>query len=492
MSTPTATHIEFEDMQGLARFGHGHLADSLFLLVAINDAVAARTWLRQAPVSSAEIQAERPDHVLQIAFSAAGLRAIGVSDELVNGFSPEFLEGMAGSSNRSRRLGDYGSNDPARWHWGQPQSPVIHLLLMLYANEGQMDSWRQEIENSVFSRAFGLLYELSGTLHSHREPFGFIDGISQPDIDWHSSVTRGGRNRVKYDNALAAGEVMLGYKNEYGLYTDRPLVNLDEEPRGIALPRAEELPEQGDLGRNGSYLVLRELEQDVAGFWGFLDSVAHGDSDKREAIASAMVGRTREGEALVSGAGLNDFDYDQDPFGRQCPLGAHVRRANPRSGDFPAGTSGLLSQLIRLLGFKRNHPRDDLIASARFHRLLRRGRPYGPCRAKSAPQAVAPDSGGAGLLFVCLGANISRQFEFVQNAWLASNKFAGLSGESDPLLGNREPLSGNQATDAFSIAGTNAPATCIHALPQFVQLRGGGYFFMPGIRALAFIAEAGN
>jgi hypothetical protein len=156
----------------------------------------------------------------------------------------------------------------------------------------------------------------------------------------------------------------------------------------------------------------------------------------------------------------------------------------------PAGTSGLWGRLLRILGFKRNSFRDDLIASARFHRILRRGREYGtPLSPEDALGPGAADE-QRGLHFICLVANISRQFEFVQNAWMVSTKFAGLTDETDPLLGNREPMPGHAATDIFSMPSPEGPARRIAGLPRFVTVRGGGYFFLPGLRALRYIAGA--
>ena len=76
---------------------------------------------------------------------------------------------------------------------------------------------------------------------------------------------------------------------------------------------------------------------------------------------------------------------------------------------------------------------------------------------------------------------------------MASAKFAALSGEQDPLLGNREPFPAPpvaavpQKTDGFSRPG--APPNCKYSggLPQFVQVRGGAYFFLPGLAALKWM-----
>jgi hypothetical protein len=129
-----------------------------------------------------------------------------------------------------------------------------------------------------------------------------------------------------------------------------------------------------------------------------------------------------------------------------------------------------------------------LIAASRFHRILRRGREFGAYLSpQEAMRPEAPDP-ECGLQFVCLNANIVRQFEFIQNAWLASSKFAGLSGEADPLIGNRAPLLTGAATDGFGLQQPNGVTRCIAGLPQFVSVAGGGYFFLPGLRALRYFA----
>ena len=124
--------------------------------------------------------------------------------------------------------------------------------------------------------------------------------------------------------------------------------------------------------------------------------------------------------------------------------------------------------------------------------MLRRGRKYGQTLTPAqAMDPAAPDP-GAGLFFVCLGASLARQFEFVQGAWLASAKFGGLTGEQDPLLGARQPFPGDQRTDGFRQAQADGPCREIDGLPQFIRVRGGAYFFLPGLRALKFIAAAGG
>lgn len=498
----TMTHssdFQFEDLQGLLRFGHGKLTDTCFLLLNVVDADAAKQWLDTAPVTSAMFTSPPPKTALQIAFSAAGLRALGVKKDVIRAFSDEFISGMSGDESRSRRLGDVGANAPKYWEWGGNTKQVPHILLLLYAEKDGIKAWRKKVEGKQFSTAFQLQSQLPTLDIGEREPFGFVDGISQPDIDWARQQTTDPHRRDRYSNLLALGEVVLGYPNEYGYYSVRPLIDSQTDPFARDLPNAEEQPALKDFARNGSYLVLRQLAQDVPGFWRFLDEAAGSDPEKRDQLAAAMVGRQRDGSPLMPPTAddipgipkddpLNHFNYTEDSGGNRCPIGAHIRRANPRTGDLPSGVSGFVSRLIKILGFGLKHPNDDLVASTRFHRLLRRGRAYG---LRLAPEdAVKPDAPVAerGLQFICMVANISRQFEFVQNAWVVNSKFAGLQQERDPILGHRKPLRDGTATDQFHRPEPSGPMRQTCHLPQFITVIGGAYFFMPGLRALKYLA----
>jgi Dyp-type peroxidase family len=490
---------EFGDIQGLLWSGYGSLKQACFILLRVTDAAAARAWLATAADSVTTIEQLRQQQVTRachIALSAAGMRALGVDEAAVTGFSAEFIAGIAGDEARSRRLGDIDQSAPAQWDWGNTEAP--HILLMLYAESG-LDAWRSQVE-AGFGRGVAVLARLSTSDMGGHEPFGFIDGVSQPRIDWAGQRAPGTGADLDYGNLLTAGEFMLGYLNEYGRYTDRPLLD-PAQPRAAALPVAEDVPLRRDLGRNGSYLVLRELAQDVRGFWRFVAAQA-SDDRARIALAEAMVGRRMTGVPMlplraqpIPGVGpeqddidRNQFTYDADTAGLRCPFGAHVRRANPRTGDMPGGRQGLVSQLIRLLGFGKQDLSQDLIAASRFHRILRRGREFG--ERLSWQDAMRPDAPDrhSGLHFICLNASLSRQFEFIQNAWLISAKFDGMTGEADPLLGNRAPMPPGHATDGFTLPQPNGIARRIDGLPQFITVRGGAYFFLPGLRALRYLA----
>lgn len=485
---------EWEDIQALAKSGLGALPASCFLLLDVGDVAAARRWLGAVRLTSvADLDAARAGGTIvataiQLALSAPGLAALGVAAATIAQFGPEFRQGLGADESRSRRLGDIGANAPANWAWGA-DGDVPHLLVLLYAMPDAIDAY---VETVLAELAPGWVLRCREACapQTGYEPFGFLDGISQPVVDW-AGVREPGHD-ARYTHWLAAGEVLLGYTNEYRCLTDRPLLDPAMAPQ---LPRARDAPERADLGRNGSYLVYRRLAQDVPLFWSTLAAAA-GNLTGAIELAEAMVGRGIDGQpnpaqgvrTIAGGEAydLNGFGFDDDAGGNICPLGAHIRRANPRNADLPVVPDGLFDKVLMTVGLSGN-VRDDTVSSTRFHRIARRGRRFGgslsPLEA-ARPDAVNPQ---AGLHFIALQASISRQFEFVQGAWINSAKFAGLSGESDPLLGNRCPFPGAMPTDGFSRPGPDGGIATFR-LPQFVTVTAGGYFFLPGLRALAFIA----
>ena len=164
----------------------------------------------------------------------------------------------------------------------------------------------------------------------------------------------------------------------------------------------------------------------------------------------------------------NSFRFGvEDPQGLACPLGAHVRRANPRDTRYPGS--------------------QEEIDSFNRHRLLRVGRPYGGWPKKGGLREDRKSSDGkgepnVGLMFMCLNADIERQYEFVQKTWILNRNMNGLEGETDPLTGQG---------GTFSIP---TPSGMIKLGPfeQLVTVRGGGYFFMPGAATLKFLSQMGE
>lgn len=506
MGGPAMTYsmVDYADVQGLVRFGYGRMTSASYALVRVKNVAAAKAWLRAAPVTNAVEQKPPPSTALQIAFTALGLAKLGLPRSVMEGFSREFRAGMAQES-RARQLGDVGNNAPSNWFWGSKGSDHLnreqetdrepHVLIMFFAEPDQFASFVENAKGDTWFDAFEEVTWLGTSNLNRDEPFGFADGISQPEIDWEQQ-RQTPCNQLEYTNIVALGEFLLGYRNEYGKITDRPL--LDPDPANAELLPAVDAPEKKDLGRNGTYLVMRQLEQDVRGFWKFLYDHAGQNLAEASQLGAKMVGRTQAGDPLVAiqtepipgtdprTITQNQFTYDSDPVGVRCPFGAHIRRTNPRNSDFPERRIGTLRKLIIILGFGPKGFYDDLISSVRFHRILRRGREYGSeMSPEKALQDGAPDE-PRGLNFICLNANISRQFEFLQSAWIANTKFSGLMGESDPLLGNSETKSGSSVTGSFTIPGEGTLRSRISDLRQFVTVKGGAYFFLPSLRALRY------
>jgi deferrochelatase/peroxidase EfeB len=492
------TTADAADTQALLKTGFDSLWCN-YLLLRIADGAKARAWLRTLAPDVTRFDhvggGQRLDRALQIAITAAGLGKLGLAPAVLDQFSPEFAVGLADDPSRSRRLGDVGQNDPAKWLWGRGDAEP-HVLLMLFDASDQIKARAEGLRDQALASGFSGCVILDSGDMGDREPFGFFDGASQPTIDWKGlRGAPGAEADMAFHNLIATGEFLLGYPNEYGLYTERPLL---PPGQAVALPPAEDEPALRDLGRNGTYLVFRQLHQDVRGFWRWVQRAGGGDGQAL-ALAEAMVGRHIDGAPFaalgqqdIPGVVVkpnyprNDFTYGRDRAGVTCPIGAHIRRANPRTGDYPTGRTGLIKRLLTMFGLSGT-AEDDRIASTRFHRVLRRGREYGTdLDRRDALKPDAPDP-QSGLHFICLNANPARQFEFVQGAWMASAKFAGMSGEQDPLLGNRAPFPGTQPTDRFTRPTEEGPCLVSSGLPQFVTVVGGAYFFLPGLRALDWL-----
>jgi Dyp-type peroxidase family len=458
-----AATLNLDDIQGLVARGYGSLPAATFMLLRIDDPAAARTWLG---VMAGEVAtAERGDRseAVHVALTHSGLRGLGVPEGSLAGFPDEFTSGMT-TDHRRRILGDAGESAPEQWRWGGPANPVDAVLLLYAADQAELGNLVDRHAGPAALKSAGLaeVERLDTSPLTDTEPFGFRDGISQPLIAELGPPDRPGPPL----HTVRAGEFVLGYQNQYGQVAESPTVAATDDP-GQVLPRTGD-PERADLGRNGSYLVLRQLAQDVDSFRRFVDQASRGDSqadpDAGTRLAAKMVGRWPNGTPLTRSPDhpaddlpdANDFGYaDADAAGQGCPLGAHIRRANPRDAlDPDAGPEQSLQSVNR-------------------HRLLRRGRAYGDL---SGP-------GERGIHFLCLNANIARQFEFVQHTWLNNPKFAGLYDDTDPLVATHQGDTGR----TFTVQARPLRQR-ITGLPAFVTVRGGAYFFLPGIRALRFLA----
>ncbi len=441
---------DWADMQGLVLSAYRHLDKAEYLLYRIIDPQRSRLWLaRQLDQVTRAFKTPRSTRNLNIAFTRSGLEALLGS---IFHFSDSFLEGIHGQPHRSRVLGDTDLSSPVNWRWGGPQTPVdVLLMLFVHGADSLADHVREvspppEAMTLVGSVTAQRLARMNG-----REHFGFRDGISQPILEGSSDAER----FPESIHLTALGEFVLGYSNAAG----RALGYRDANGRVAPLPATPDRPE---FGLNGTYLVLRQLAQDVETFWQFMyertRTNGRDDPDAARSLAAKVVGRWPDGTPLVpyANADDNEFGFAEDPHGYGCPMGAHIRRANPRDA---LGNNSVPFW-----------PRND-------RRILRRGRSYGPLSGNGSGT-----DGERGMMFLCLNADLESQFEFIQQTWVNNPAFAGLSGERDPLIGWRG--GGGARSDAFTIA--NLPAALrLSGLPTFVTVKGGQYFFLPGMKALA-------
>ncbi|HYW88172.1 MAG TPA: peroxidase [Chloroflexota bacterium] len=418
-----------------------------YVFVSFKNTASGRSWLNglahtvrsAADVASSIASSQR---WVTVAFTWNGLRALGLDDASLASFPEEFKQGMAA---RAEVLGDTGPNHPDHWVGGLA-SPDLHAIVILFARD-VAERERCVREHQHFASQFPGVGALS-TLDLEATPpfdyahdhFGYRDRLSQPVVEGTGEVPTPGSGAP-----LKAGEFFLGYPDEGG-----------------STPR---LPQPEILSRNGSFVAYRRLQEHVGAFREFLRQ--NGETpQEQELIAAKLMGRWRSGAPLVLapeqddpalGADPqrnNDFNYAKmDPYGYAVPLGAHIRRMNPR----------------------------DTAANMNRHRIIRRGGTYGPPLPDGAPE----DAVERGIAAFVGCASLIRQFEFMQSVWANDQNFHELGNERDPVMGNQD------GTLEFKIP-KRPIRKVMKGLPAFTTVRGGAYFFLPGIKALRYLAGHNN
>jgi Dyp-type peroxidase family len=519
--------LDLADIQGniLQDFGSGFpKARFIFLHIPNDRAAEGRKFVMdyRSKVTSAlrwdsratypgEITQNKPPVAINIAFTWRGLLALDLPHRTLAKMPPEFIDGMAA---RAAILGDapipsekMDTRPPQNWDaiWRDLDLPV-HVMIGLNA---QMDSATGQAVPELEAET-GALCELcdkyglirlkghgpelapfqDGSLLLHRkadgsfegtnkEHFGFSDGFGNPAFEGQGSdngtafavgggkITRQGKG-TQWD-LLATGEFLLGHPDE-----------------------AEETPDTAapfSFIRNGTFLVYRKLHENVGSFRGFIEDMAKQYSsmmqitaeDSAEIIKAKMIGRWSDGVPLMAAPtiedwrefkkrpdgpekykALVDFKYAEDREGLKCPVTAHMRRANTRDMLDPGGESTNATSAL-------NNRR----------RILRRGIPYGPTEL-----GAQDDQGEHGIIFLALCASINRQFEFVQQQWMQYGLDFNAGSDTCPVVGNHagnakfvipaDPKSGHAPFIASNI-------------PQFVETRGGDYFFLPSMTALRML-----
>jgi Dyp-type peroxidase family len=433
--------LELDDIQHFL-MTRPHALAARYEFMTFRNVRAGREWLsglvgKVGTASAVKRASESDTRWVTVAFTWPGLRALGVDDAALATFPDEFRQGMAG---RAKILGDTGGNEPRHWVGGLA-SDDVHAIVILFARDvAQRDQSTREYERFLgtcpgVERLSSLDLQAIPPYEYSHDHFGYRDRLSQCVIAGTDEVANPGSGPP-----LKAGEFFLGYADESG-----------EVPR---LPRPE------ILSRNGSYVAYRRLQEHVGAFRDFLGE--HGKTrDEQELIAAKMMGRWRSGAPLVLAPNRddpalgadplrnNDFNYKtMDPRGYAVPLGAHIRRMNPR----------------------------DTATNMNRHKMIRRGGTYGPHLPEGAPE----DGVERGIAAFVGCASLVRQFEFAQNVWANDPSFHELKNERDPIIGTQD--------GSFDFTMPRRPVRrTLKGLPAFTTVRGGAYFFLPGIRALRFL-----
>jgi Dyp-type peroxidase family len=455
------------DIQGLVFSGYRAqpLARYFFLRFGSGD---ARGFLGELlnRVSTAALDERYESRRLNVALTATGLRLLGLDERALSTFPRELRQGMA-HPERSAALGDSGADAPEHWQLGGTSRELDGVVFAYAQTEEELDEETELVESALARHGVVAEQEDAYLDPAGREHFGFADARTNPRLSRFSLR----RDDNPFDPRVPLGEIVLGYRNARGVRPARPVAPAKRSTR--VLPPPLDGGRSMDLGKNGSYVALRKLEQDVPGFYHFTreqgERAFPGDPDAAKHLAAALVGRWPDGTSLVlaphgepaSPNPSNRFGYrEHDPDGRRCPFGAHARRANPRDqlGDDPA----------------------ESLRRMRSHRLVRRGRLYGP-----RYDPAAPSTEPRGLFFMALCASLAGQFEFVQESLLESSKAPGVYRERDPLVGRSDD--GERGREPFTIPAE--PYARSVPIRRFVQVRGGAYLFLPGLRALAYLAE---
>jgi deferrochelatase/peroxidase EfeB len=381
---------------------------------------------------------ERPTVTVNVGFTHVGLRALDIPADAAASFPSDFRSGVVA---RAAKIGDVGASAPDRWAGRLGEPDVVHAILTVHADlAADLDATTDVLLGAArggfgeVSRFDGAAFP-DGVVH-----FGYRDGIAQPRV-------QGLREDAQPDGQplLPTGGLVLGHPSQF-------------ENVVFTVPRPDA------LGRNGTYNAFRVLAQDVVAFDRFLAESAAALGTDADTVAAKLLGRWPNGNPLTLcpvAAGeplpierINDYGYADDPAGTVCPIGSHMRRANPRDGK------------VVQRGF--GHSR----------RIVRRGIPYGP----QWSAADGDDGVERGLLGNFMCGSLTAQFEAIMFDWINLGlHHPDVTGLNDPILGANDP-----ATSRFDIPGEQPRE--LTGFGRFVTTRGSAYTFIPSIAALRYLA----
>ncbi|MCZ6774674.1 MAG: peroxidase [Proteobacteria bacterium] len=526
------TDLNLHDIQGnvLKTYARKDFSYARYVLFGIKNAFEGRRFVTelipiittaapwQIPGDDGD-ELPKPAVTTNIAFTYHGLKRLNLPEKSLHSFPEAFSMGM-----RERRdlLGDAGCSAPGNWDvvWNKKDERVDIWLSINGQNEKAIEVRYAEIQK-VLANSNGGVIQLTGHRGDDgandlayqnaaalcdsegkptpKEHFGYTDGISNPFFEGtltnpayvlgSGKPTRKSPGSLSGWEPLETGEFIMGHRDEARELPDSPIPRL--------------------LSYNGSFLIYRKLHENVGSFNRYIEEQGKKLPDGAEQVAAKFAGRWRNGAPITTFSTEDDankfvekvrkgkieseeaqgkiaksiarykylkliseavgFNYNDDLAGGGCPLGAHIRRVNPR-GALEFGVKGAF---------------DTPGALVNRRRLLRRGLPYGMSDENSG------DDGNHGIIFMAICASIERQFEFVQQQWVNYGNDFKIANEKDPLIGNHEADDGNWNGHMIFPAepgSGRAPFFC-SGIPRFVEVRGGGYFFLPSLTALRLIGK---
>lgn len=437
--------LELEDIQHyLLTRPNATIAQYNFM--SFSDAENGRKWLNALlpTVGNAKtvIEASPTDmRWVSLAFTFNGLKKLGLDEASLATFPEAFRQGMAA---RAAMLGDIGPNHPDQWE-DEMANEELHAVVILFAKDREERERCIQKHQKFLDQAPGvrilssLLLEAVPPFDYVHEHFGYRDRITTPVIEGMGVEATPGSHP-----ASKPGEFFLGYADDTGVIPVQPQPEI--------------------LVKNGSFLAYRKMQEHVGAFRDFLK--ANGNTEEeQELVAAKLMGRWRKtGAPLVlcphaddkelgfDDQRNNNFDFEKmDPHGYACPVGSHIRRMNVRDKN----VSQIMNRRL----------------------IIRRGGTYGPHLPDDAPD----DGANRGIAVFGGCVDLVRQFEFLISVWANDPEFRELN-ERDPFCGSID--------GAFEMTIPKRPIKKkLKSLKAFTTLKGGGYFFIPGIRGLNYLAN---
>jgi Dyp-type peroxidase family len=396
--------LDVTDIQGFALRGYNFPFAEFVFLKVLNAELGRKCvgQLIDQVTTGQKWGPDKPEATLNVAFTHPGLAALTLPEPSLLSFPVEFIQGMLV---RGEILSDTGTNSPSRWErfWLEG----VHVWVGVFARSSKALTNKCHVLREIVKSVGGMEEVGSQSAAAQqtdgepttKEHFGYTDGFGNPQFIGIEKDAQPGQGKLTADGTwtpLATGELLMGYADEAGELPPAPLPHL--------------------LANNGTFMVYRKLHQNVATFRQYLRKMGESYPGGPEKLASKFIGRWRDGTPVELSPEVPDskiatdpdrnvnFTFGKDLDGVRCPIGAHIRRTNPRDA----------------LGF------GGKLVNRR--RISRRGMPYGEFTPDDEPGS---DDGDHGIVFMALNASIFRQFEFVQQQWIEYGNDARQGNDKD-------------------------------------------------------------